>query len=208
MDIHGPEGPTRSFRDFAIHIVIVTIGILIALGLEGIRETVHEHHLIVETRATFRQELEGDRLNLVQETADVKDKSAQVGGILHDLPQLVKSSEELQKRVDNVGPAFYLFRGTAWGAASSSGVFAHMNTEEVNRFAEVYSGIEIYQQFSRQTLLDWTATKSFFDSRRSFSAQDAIEGEQKLRVLQFDLNGMKHLDQQFMDSLNAALGSS
>ena len=31
MEIHGPEGPTKSFKDFLIHIVIVTIGILIAL---------------------------------------------------------------------------------------------------------------------------------------------------------------------------------
>ena len=50
MEIHGPEGPTNSFKDFAIHIVIVTIGILIALGLEGIRESIYEHRIVRDAR--------------------------------------------------------------------------------------------------------------------------------------------------------------
>jgi hypothetical protein len=205
MDIHPPEGPTRSFKDFAIHILIVTIGILIALGLEGIRESVHEHNLLVETRTAFRKELEGDRNNLVEEAANVKDKSAQLDTVLHDFPALVKSPDELQKRVDHLEPGFYYFRGTAWGAASSSGILAYMNNDEASRFAEAYFGVESYQPISRQSVLDWTATKSFFDSRRSFTPQDAVEGEQRLRTLQFDLEIMAHADQEFMDSLNTAL---
>jgi hypothetical protein len=205
MDIHAPEGPTRSFKEFAIHILIVTIGILIALGLEGIRESIHEHNLIVETRTSFREELAADRRNLVHETADVKDKSAQLDSVLHDLPQLVKTPDELQKRVDALEPSFYYFRGSAWGEASATGILAYMKTEEANRYADVYFDIESYQTFSRQAVLDWTAVKSFFDSRRSFSPQDAVDGEQKLRTLQFDLTAMRHADQEFMDNLNAVL---
>ena len=57
MDIHPPEGPTNSLKDFAIHIVVVTIGILIALGLEGVREMVYAHTLVRETRENFRREI-------------------------------------------------------------------------------------------------------------------------------------------------------
>jgi hypothetical protein len=205
MDIHAPEGPARSFKEFAIHIVIVTIGILIALGLEGIRESIHEHNLIVETRATFHQELGADRRNLVKETANVEDRSAKLDGILRDLPQLVTNPAELQKRVDGLQPSFYYFRGTSWGAASSSGVLAYMKPEEVNKFADAYFSIETYQALSRQAVLDWASVKSFFDSRRSFTSQDAVEGEQRLRTLQWDLAAMKHGDQEFMDDLNAVL---
>jgi hypothetical protein len=45
MDIHGPVGPTRSLKEFAVHIGIVTIGILIALGLEGIRMAINARRL-------------------------------------------------------------------------------------------------------------------------------------------------------------------
>jgi hypothetical protein len=206
MDIHAPMGPTHSFKDFAIHILIVTIGILIALGLEGIRELVHEHNALVETRKTFREELEVDRQKLTKETANVRDKSGLLDSVLRDFPELVKSPDELQKRVDNIQPSFYAFRGTAWGAASASGIFEHMKTQEANRFAEAYSDIADYQPLSRQAVLDWTAAKSFFDSRRSFTPQDAIEGEQRLRTLQFDLHAMMHADQEFIADMNTALG--
>jgi hypothetical protein len=205
MDIHAPEGPARSLKEFAIHILIVTIGILIALGLEGIRETVHEHHLIVETRATFRDELGRDRGNLTLEMANVREMNAKLDSILHDLPELVKSPDQLQKRFDDLHPAFYYFRGTGWGAAGSSGILAYMKPEEASRFADAYFSIESYQSISRQSQLDWAAAKAFLDSRRSFASQDAIEGEQKLRAFQIDLHEMKHVDEEFMDDLNGVL---
>jgi hypothetical protein len=207
MDIHAPEGPTRSFKDFAIHILIVTVGILIALGLDGIRATVHEHNLLVETRATFRTELELDRKRLVDETANVNDKSAALESTLRDYQKLVKNPDELRKQVDHLQPGFYYFRGTAWGAASSSGVLAYMKPDEANRYADLYFEIGAYQTTSRQGVLDFTAVKSFFDSRHSFTPQDAVEGEQRLRAFQFDLKAMKFADPGFMDDLNAALGS-
>ncbi|HEV2646567.1 MAG TPA: hypothetical protein VGU46_09405 [Acidobacteriaceae bacterium] len=206
MDIHAPEGPARSLKEFAIHILIVTIGILIALGLEGIRETVHEHHLIAETRETFRQELGGDRDNLVLETANVGEMRPKVDAMLRDFSELVKNPSSLQKRFDDLQPNFYFFRGTAWGGASSSGVLAYMKPEEVNNFADIYFGIQTYQTNSRQTQLDWVATKSFFDSRQSFTAQDVAEGELRLRTFQLDLRAMAHLDQEFMQGLNRVLG--
>jgi hypothetical protein len=207
MDIHPPEGPTRSLKDFATHILIVTIGILIALGLEGIRESIHEHNLLVETRNTFRNELDGDRQNFTKEAANVQDKSTQLDDVLNDFTRLVNSPDQLQKRVDDLEPGFYLFRGTAWGAASSSGVLAYMENSEANKFAEAYFGIEFYQPLSRQALLDWTAVKAFFDSRRSFTPHDATEGEQRLRTLQFDLKTMLKADKGIIDDLNTALGS-
>jgi hypothetical protein len=207
MDIHPAEGPTRSFKDFAIHILIVTIGILIALGLEGVRETVHEHNLLVETRKTFAKELGGDRQNLIHETASVQNANAQLESVLRDFADLVKTPDQLKKRVDEIQPGFYVFRGTAWAAASSSGVLAYMKPEESNRFAEAYFAIETYQPLSRQALLDWTAAKSFFASRRNFTPQDAIEGEQKLRTFQFDMKTMGQVDKDFLDNINAALAN-
>jgi hypothetical protein len=41
--------------------VIVTVGILIALGLEGIRETISTHRVVRDARENFRVELQGNR---------------------------------------------------------------------------------------------------------------------------------------------------
>jgi hypothetical protein len=159
----------------------------------------------VETRASFRQELGVDRKQLVEEMGNVRDRSTKLDVILHDYPELVKNPDELRKRIDTLRPGFYIFRGTSWSAASSSGVLAYMKPEETNKFADVYFDIEIYGPTARQALLDWTAAKSFFDSRQNFTPQDAMEGEEKLRTFQFDLKILENLDQGLMDDLNAVL---
>ncbi len=205
MEIHAPEGPTRSFREFSIHILIVTIGILIALGLEGIRETMHEHSALEATRQTLRWELEGDRDNLTQETANIQAKHAALKSVLQDYDQLVRTPDQLQKRVDALGYSFYYFLGTGWSTATANGVLSYMKSDEANRYAETYFCISTYQSLSHQTGLDGAAAKSFFDSRSTYSPQDAMEGKRRLLVFQYDLSDMIHLDQIFMTEINKAL---
>ena len=38
MDVHAPHEPINTWRDFALHLIIVTIGLLIALSLEALVE--------------------------------------------------------------------------------------------------------------------------------------------------------------------------
>jgi hypothetical protein len=45
MELHAPGGPVRSLKDFFVHIGVVTLGILIALGLEQLVEAHHRSHL-------------------------------------------------------------------------------------------------------------------------------------------------------------------
>jgi len=38
MDVHPPHGAIHGWRDFFVHLIVITLGLLIALGLEGIVE--------------------------------------------------------------------------------------------------------------------------------------------------------------------------
>ncbi len=78
MEIHGPDKAVHSWKDFGIHIAIVTIGILIALSLEGVRETVHEHRLVRDARDTFRVELQMDQKHAGLELEAVVKATAQL----------------------------------------------------------------------------------------------------------------------------------
>jgi hypothetical protein len=57
MDLHPPGGPVRSVKDFFVHIGVVTLGILIALGLEQLVEAHHRANLAKIAVAGFRKEL-------------------------------------------------------------------------------------------------------------------------------------------------------
>ncbi len=45
MDVHAPHKPIHSIKEFLVHLLAITIGLLIALGLESSVEWVHHRHL-------------------------------------------------------------------------------------------------------------------------------------------------------------------
>jgi len=205
MDIHAPEGPTRSLKDFAIHILIVTIGILIALALEGIRETVHEHSLVGETRENFRRELEFNREHLKLETANVRQTREQVDSILLVMPILSKKPNQLKQRVKALKPSFYFFGDRSWNAALPSGALTYMKTAELNRFEATFFSVRNYVNDQKFAQPQWIAIESYFQSRGKYSTQEAVEGEERLRAFQLELTIMEHGLGELSGDLDEAL---
>src|SRR5579875_2397204 len=58
MEVHPPHEPVHSWREALIHIGLMTVGLFIALMLEGLVEYVHHKHLVREARENIRIELE------------------------------------------------------------------------------------------------------------------------------------------------------
>jgi len=56
IDIHPPQHGSITRRDFFIHLFIVVLGILIAIGLEQSVEYLHHHHLAAEARSALLAE--------------------------------------------------------------------------------------------------------------------------------------------------------
>lgn len=57
MDVHPPHGPIRSWKDFTLHLLTITIGLLIALTLEAAVESLHHRHMVRDARANLRREI-------------------------------------------------------------------------------------------------------------------------------------------------------
>jgi hypothetical protein len=55
LDVHPPERGIHGIRDFFIHLMTITVGLLIALGLENAVEAVHHRHQRKEAEVTLRQ---------------------------------------------------------------------------------------------------------------------------------------------------------
>lgn len=58
MEVHPPEHPIHTWRDFLIHIATIVVGLLIAIGLEQTVVQVEHHHEVAETRERLHEERE------------------------------------------------------------------------------------------------------------------------------------------------------
>ena len=73
LDVHAPHAGIQGWKDFFIHIATITIGLLIAIGLEQTVEHFHHLNQLQTARRELAVELEEDReifsFNRVQLTA-------------------------------------------------------------------------------------------------------------------------------------------
>ena len=67
MDVHPPHEPIRSIKEFLVHILAISIGLLIALGLEASVEWAHHRRLVREARENISQEIGDNQRNLARE---------------------------------------------------------------------------------------------------------------------------------------------
>jgi len=56
LDVHPPHTPTHTWKDFFIHIATITVGLLIAVGIEQTVEVIHHRHLRDELIENVRTE--------------------------------------------------------------------------------------------------------------------------------------------------------
>ena len=184
MDIHAPESPVNSFKDFAIHIAIVTLGILIALGLEGLREIVYEHHLVHETRENFRVEMEQSKEHMNVEMKRVARSSELLKTLAAEAPTLGQQHpEQVADRLDAIKNPNYLFATNSWQTALSTGVLAHMSAQEVSTYAWGAEGTRIYTGLQAETRESETAAMVYWRSHPHPTPEQIAEGQE--RILRF-----------------------
>jgi hypothetical protein len=205
MEIHGPEGPTNSFKDFAIHIVIVTIGILIALGLEGVREAIYVRHIVRDARENFHVELEANRQNLDKELKNDRETLDRLDQIIADLPNLRKKPTEFRARVGKIYPSGYFFSSSRWESALSTGALGHMSVDEVNQYAEANFLVHAYTTLELQTNTDWQQLEAFVSGHENPTPQEMNTGVEKLYLYRSDTKSLKQVGEEFSNSLNKAL---
>ena len=136
MDVHPPHGGIHSWRDFFIHLVVITLGLLIALGLEGIVEWRHNKHLVHTAEGNLRAELEANQKTLADDLAALNAAQKQIETDLTILSAL------RAKHVPGAEPKFHWdWNGpssAAWDTARNTGAIALMNYQTAQNYSVIY----------------------------------------------------------------------
>lgn len=208
MEIHAPDKPVEGLRDFFLHIGIVTIGILIALSLEGVREVWHNHELVHDSRETFRRELTIDRDHIGEELARVREVDANVKSVLQVLPALAHNPDELNKKLQaKRNPGYFFFLGS-WEAALSTGALAHMPSEEVLKYAVADTSIRTYSSLQMNTLNAEDDAIQFFEAHPNPDPQELRTGTEKLLHFSSAEEGLAHVGEELQSDIEHAYEAS
>ena len=145
MDVHPPHQPILSFKEAVVHLAIVTVGILIALSLEGLLEWIHHRHMIREANENITRELEGNRNELqdfLKAVPELRSNETQIvtfinAMLAHNAPATGKLK---------LGFVRSDLSDSSWTTAQTTGALGLMRYQDVKRYASAY---ELQSEFMR-----------------------------------------------------------
>jgi hypothetical protein len=151
IEVHPPHENVHTWRQFFIHIAAITIGLLIAIGLEQTVVYFHHRHQLQEARRELAVELESNRrvvgINLEATRKVMAELDADMA-----LLRAVQTSPASQspepigsKLVYGLGN-FYWPKDATWQAVKQNGSLGLMAHDELHYYVYIYEDIAIIME--------------------------------------------------------------
>jgi hypothetical protein len=166
MDLHPPGGPVRSVKDFFVHIGVVTLGILIALGLEQLVEAHHRANLAKIAVAGFRKELayNEDEVKYVQERIPaLQGKIEKAISTLSaaPIPHEAGPIPHEAAPIDYPGFSLDIVSTASWDTAIATQALNELPFDAVTRYAQAYGALRLFVEIEREGLTVWQGVHRF-----------------------------------------------
>ncbi len=211
IDVHAPHEPVHDWRDFAVHIITITIGLLIALGLEGSVEWLHHRHLIYEAEASLHTEVAKNANDVTAAIADVHQRQAELKNDVTVLKYFIKNKKMPEHSSMAVTFHIQTLDGMSWKTAQSTGALSYMSYAQAQEFSDIYSTQEELNaaevQAARDAIISLAPFMGMSDGDPDPTPAEATEMKQKIEILQGQLllvdSLMNSLDREYKKYLSA-----
>ena len=202
LDVHPPHETPHGVRDFALHLFTITIGLLIALSLEGMLEWQHHRHLVREAEESMGAEIRGNGSGMGDALADLHKQQASLKHDVAVLKYIIKTGKPPEHDSMEISFHIHTFDDVAWKTAQTTGALAYMSYPEAEKYASVYStqvelaGAET--QAARDAILALSPFMNDADTDPDPTSGQASAIKDKLETLQ----GQLLLVDSFMQALD------
>jgi hypothetical protein len=150
VDIHPPHA-IHSWKDFGIQLVTITAGILIALSLGGVRETLRDRALVREARDNIHREIADNQREVENEIKAMPARAKKVAAALQFADEILQTKQTDINQIE-LGLDVPELNAASWQTAERTGALAHMDYAEVQKYATLYSFQEFLIQQQRHAL--------------------------------------------------------
>lgn len=175
IDVHSPHERISGFRDFLLHLLTITIGLLIALGLEACVELWHHRNLRNEADAKLRQEITDNQKELAETRSAISKERENLISILKFL-QARRANRPYDIHSLSLNFTLGTLRNASWRTAAATGALAYMEYPHVQHYATAYQVQDEFSALQSQTLEDFMQLQSYvvfeFDPKK-MSPEDA-----------------------------------
>jgi hypothetical protein len=204
LDVHPPHGPTHGARDFFLHLFTITIGLLIALSLEGCVEWQHHRHLVHEAEASLHTEIANNAKGMKDTIDDLHKQQESLKNDVTVLKYIMKNHKAPEHSSLEITYHIRGFDDVSWKTAQSTGALSYMPYDRAQEYSDIYATQEVLQsaeqQAARDAILGLASLLNTSDSDPDPTEGEADAVKEKIEVLQ----GQLLLVDSFMKSLDSS----
>ena len=137
MDVHPAHHAPRTWRDFFLELLMITIGLFIALTLQAGVESFHHRHLVRDARENLRHEIESNHQRYEENVRNLDKNRRQLANDIDQLRDL-RSGKPIDKAALTWGWAWNSYNDASWKTARETGAVSYMNSDLINGYILVY----------------------------------------------------------------------
>jgi hypothetical protein len=137
MDVNPPQQPIHSVKDFMLHLLTITVGLLIALALEAAVQYLHHRHLVRDAEYNLRREIAASRARYVVNARWVQENREQLERDTQQLRDMRKGKQPLPVNL-HWEWQWNSFSGISWRTAHDSGAVSYMDPERIASYSMIY----------------------------------------------------------------------
>lgn len=142
LDVHPPHEPVHGWRDFLLHILTITIGLLIALALEGLVEFAHHKHIVREAHENIRHEIELNHAIAQDDLRKVQQAASRMEANIDTIHRIAADPKRFRGSLSYTMD-WSSFNNSAWLSSRDMGALTYMPYTEVQDHADLYGQQEI-----------------------------------------------------------------
>ncbi len=155
MDIHPPEGHIGSFRDFIVHMSMIVLGILVALGLDSGAEVYRHHREVREARENILAEVADNKARLDEALTKAPLVVGELQAVLDATEKQMQHTSADAKDANQLSYGLVGLSTTSWESTQVAGVLNYMPFSEVQGFTKAYLMQRRFDTVQDQTVQRW-----------------------------------------------------
>jgi hypothetical protein len=180
LDVHPPHEKMHGFTDFLLHLLTITIGLLIALGLEGCVEHWKQRELKKDAEIKLRQEIRDNAKEIATAHNAHSTEQATLLRIV-DFMNARKKNQSYDTHQIQLDFALGDLKSASWKTAAATGALGFMDYDQVQRYAAVYQLQDKYSALQDQTIDEFLHLQSYlihgFDPANGFDPEKITPDE-------------------------------
>jgi len=162
LDVHPPHESPHDWRDFVLHLFTITIGLLIALSLEGLVEWQHHRHLAHDAEASLHAEIKSNAQGMSDVLADLDKKQESLKHDVSVLKVVIATGKLPKSSSMEISFRIVSFDDVSWKTAQSTDALAYMPYDLAKSYASIYATQNDLTDTEKQAARDAVVSLGFF----------------------------------------------